>query len=328
MRAVIIPSFGSPDVLRIEERPDPQPGEREVLVRVRASALNRADILQREGRYPPPPDAPKDIPGIEFAGEVERVGVGVTRWKRGDRVFAITGGGGHAELVVAHEGTLVAIPQNLNWTEAGAIPEACITAHDALVTQAALRAGERVLIHAVGSGVGLAASQIARGLGAIPYGTSRTKDKIERAREFGLEDGVVVHDALGVIGETVALWSNGEGMAVVLDLVGGPYVSASIEALALKGRLMLIGAMGGSHVEIDLRKILAKRLTLRGTVLRARALDEKIAAAHAFARDVVPMLLRRTVRPVIDSVFPLERIVEAHVRMESNATFGKVVLTV
>ncbi|MFN2566699.1 MAG: alcohol dehydrogenase catalytic domain-containing protein, partial [Gemmatimonadaceae bacterium] len=186
MKAVVITRPGGPEVLELRDIDRPQPGTGEVLVRVRATALNRADLMQREGRYPPPPGAPADIPGLEFAGEVATLGPGAREWREGDRVFGITGGGSYAEYLVAHERALAAIPTSMGWDEAAAVPEAFITAHDALVTQAAVRVSERVLIHAIGSGVGLAAAQLARAFGAVPYGTSRTGDKIDRARSFGL----------------------------------------------------------------------------------------------------------------------------------------------
>src|SRR5438067_1536365 len=192
MRAVIITKPGGPEVLEVQQVEKPRPGPGEVLVRVQASALNRADILQRQGRYPAPPGAPQNIPGLEFAGEVAALGQGASRWRAGQRVFGITAGGGHAECLVSHERMLAEIPADLGWSQAAAVPEAFITAHDALWKQAALAAGETVLIHAAGSGVGLAAIQLVRAKGAIPYGTSRTPDKLERARAFGLEDGAVV----------------------------------------------------------------------------------------------------------------------------------------
>jgi putative PIG3 family NAD(P)H quinone oxidoreductase len=326
LRAAVITRPGEPDVLELREVPDPEPGHGEVRVRVRASALNRADTLQRVGRYPAPAGVPRDIPGIEFAGEVDEVGTGVERWRRGDRVFAIVGGGAHAEYVIAPQHTLVRIPDALDWPEAGAAPEAFMTAHDAAVTQAGLIAGESVLIHAVGSGVGLAATSLVRALGGVPYGTSRTADKIERARPLGLEDGVVVDRELEPMVLAASRWTQGRGFEIVLDLLGGAYVPASVEALGLKGRLMLIGTVAGPRATIEVGRILAKRLTIRGTVLRARSLPEKTAVADAFARDVVPLLERKAVVPVIDSVFPLARIADAHRRMESNASFGKVVL--
>src|SRR5918992_4985816 len=204
MKAVVITRPGGPEVLELRDVDRPQPGAGEVLVRVHATALNRADLMQREGRYPPPPGVPADIPGLEFAGEVAALGPGAREWNEGDPVFGITGGGAYAEYVAVHERTLAAIPPGLDWPEAAAVPEAFITAHDALVTQAAVRASERVLIHAIGSGVGLAASQLARAIGAVSFGTSRTQDKIDRAREYGLEDGVALGGDLAPLAEAVS----------------------------------------------------------------------------------------------------------------------------
>ena len=328
MKAVVISRPGGPDVLDVREIDRPEPGTNEVLVCVRATALNRADLMQREGRYPAPPGAPADIPGLEFAGEVAALGPGAHEWREGARVFGITGGGAYAEYLAVHERTLAPIPTTLGWDEAAAVPEAFITAHDALVTQAAVRASERVLIHAVGSGVGLAATQLARAFGAVPFGTSRTGDKIARARELGLEDGVALGRDPGALADAVARWTNRRGVDVVLDLVGGAYVQAGVEALAPRGRLILIGTVAGAQTSLDLRRVLTGRLTIRGTVLRARPLEEKILATRAFAAEVVPLFERRIVRPVIDSSFPLTEIAAAHRHLESNATFGKVVLRV
>ncbi len=312
MRAVIITRFGGPEVLEVREVPPAVPRADQVLVRVHASALNRADLMQREGKYPAPADAPADIPGLEFAGEVEAFGASVTRWSVG--------------YAVVHERTLARVPDNLSWTEAAAVPEAFITAHDALVTQAGARTGERILVHAVGSGVGLAAIQLARALGAESFGTARTADKIDRAREYGLSDGCAVRDAFGEMLAKLQEWSGGRGVDVVLDLVGGSYVPANIQAAALKARIMLIGTVAGREATIPLGVVLGKRLTIRGTVLRARSVEEKIAATEAFARDVVPLLASGAVRPVVDRVFALDDIRSAHERLESNESFGKVVL--
>ena len=328
MRAAVIARPGGPEVLEMRDVARPQPGTCEVLVRVQATALNRADLLQRQGRYPAPPGWPADIPGMEVAGEVAACGAAASLWKQGDRVYGIVGGGGNAEYVVTHERTLAAIPPNLTWTEAAAVPEAFITAHDALVTQADAHMSEHVLIHAVGSGVGLAALQLARAAGAIPIGDARTREKIDRARAFGLEEGIVVNGDPNDIAARVATLTNGAGAEVVLDLVGGPYLPASIAAAAAKGRIILIGTMGGRDVSIPLGVILGKRLTIRGTVLRARGLEEKIAATQAFAAQVGPLLARGVVRPVIDRVFRLDQIADAHRHLESNATFGKVVLEI
>lgn len=328
MRAVVITRHGGPEVLEVREVPRPAPGSNEVLVRVRASAINRADLLQRAGRYPAPPGAAADIPGLEFAGEVAALGPGATEWRVGDRVFGITGGGGHAEHLVAHERALARVPERLSWEEAGAAPEAFITAHDAMVVQAGVRPDETVLVHAVGSGVGLVAVQLARAFGAIPYGTSRTPDKLDRARELGMEEGVVLADDPAALREAVQRWTGGRGVDVVLDLVGGAYVAPSIDALARRGRLMLIGTIAGVEGTLPLRAMLAKRLTVRGTVLRARPLEEKILATRAFAAEVVPLLARGTVQVPVDRVFELSEIAAAHRHVEENASVGKVVVRI
>jgi putative PIG3 family NAD(P)H quinone oxidoreductase len=319
---------GGPEVLEILDVPRPLPRDGEVLVRVRASALNRADIMQRQGRYPPPPGVPADILGMEIAGEVAELGRGAGRWTIGDRVFGIVGGGGNAEFVVTRESELARIPDTLSWEEAAAVPEAFITAHDALVTLAGMRSGESVLVHAVGSGVGLAAVQLVRALGGRCYGTARSAEKIERARELGLTDGFVAGDDLEVMRTHVQRWTDGKGVDVVLDLVGGPYLPASIECSAPLGRIILIGLLAGRSANLNLGTILSRRLMIRGTVMRARFAGEKAAATEAFARDVLPLLERGTVRPVIDTVVPLDAIRDAHALMESNATFGKVVLKI
>lgn len=328
MRAVVIVRPGGPEVLEVREVDRPVPGNGEVLVRVHATALNRADLLQREGRYPAPPGWPADIPGMEIAGEVAVHGPGATLWKEGDRVFGIVGGGGYAEYVVTHERTLAAVPPRLTWTDAAAVPEAFITAHDALITQAHLLPSERVLIHAVGSGVGLAALQIVRAAGAVAYGDARTAEKIERARSLGLTDGLVVTGDLSDIPRRVGEWTHGGGVEIVVDLVGGPYLAASIAAAATRGRIVLVSTMGGRDATLPLGTILGKRLTVIGTVLRARPLEEKILATRAFAVQIVPLLDRGAVRPIVDRVVPLDQIADAHRYLESNATFGKVVIDV
>ncbi|HEX7772750.1 MAG TPA: zinc-binding dehydrogenase, partial [Pyrinomonadaceae bacterium] len=219
----------------------PQPGPEEVLVNVRSTALNRADLLQRAGRYAAPPGEPQNIPGLEFAGEVAALGTNAHRWHKGDRVMGIVGGGAHAEFVTAHQDALVAVPANLEWSSAGAVPEVFITAHDAL-RQAGFKAGENVLVHAVGSGVGLAATQLVKALGGRAFGTSRTPDKIERAKTFGLESGFSVSEpsALAELAAFAKDVTGGRGFDVVLDLNGGPYFAASLEAMALRGRIILI----------------------------------------------------------------------------------------
>jgi putative PIG3 family NAD(P)H quinone oxidoreductase len=314
--------------LELQERPTPIPRAGEILVRVRASAVNRADLLQRQGLYPAPPGAPTDIPGLEYAGEVAAVSPGVTQWKEGDRVFGITGGGAYADFVTVDAETAARIPDRLDWKEAGAVPEAFITAHDALVVQARVQRGESVLIHAVGSGVGLASSQIAAAWNARPFGTARTAEKVEKAKRYGLVDGLVIENDVEAFVPACERWTSGKGIDVTLDLVGGDYVGASIRASGLRGRIMLIGTVAGRQSTIPTGMVLGKRLTLRGTVLRARSLDEKRAATAAFAAEVVPLLDSGALAPTIDSVFDLAQAGDAHERVAGNATFGKVVLRV
>jgi NADPH:quinone reductase-like Zn-dependent oxidoreductase len=261
---------------------------------------------------------------MEFAGEVEALGPSAQLWQLGQRVMGLVGGGAQAEFVVVHERTLAEIPSSFTWVQAAALPEAFITAHDALCVQARLRPSERVLIHAVGSGVGLAAVQLARAMNALPFGTSRTPDKLERARQFGLESGFAVPNA--PTADDGKRWSADSGFDVVLDLAGGAYTNASLHALASRGRIMLVGTMAGAKAEIDLGLALGRRAQMIGTVLRARPLEEKIGVTRGFAKEVVPLFADGTLHPVIDSEFSLQDIRRAHERMESNATFGKIVL--
>jgi NADPH:quinone reductase-like Zn-dependent oxidoreductase len=257
---------------------------------------------------------------------VAELGAGVTRWSIGERVFGIVGGGGNAEFAVTREGELARVPEGMSWEEAAAVPEAFITAHDALITQAAMRSGEAAIVHAVGSGVGLAAIQLVGAFGGTPYGTARSAGKIDRARPFGLAGGVVIADDPTVMSDDVHRWTDGKGMDVVLDLVGGPYLPASVESAAMRARIILIGLLAGRSATLNLGTVLARRLTIRGTVLRSRTAREKAAATEAFARDVLPLLERGAVRPVIDRVLSLSQIREAHALLESNETFGKVVV--
>ncbi|HEU4993720.1 MAG TPA: NAD(P)H-quinone oxidoreductase [Gemmatimonadaceae bacterium] len=328
MRAAVITRSGGPEVLETVDVPRPLPRDGEVLVRVRTSALNRADLMQRQGRYPAPPGAPANIPGLEIAGEVAELGGGVRRWKVGDRVFGIVGGGGNAEYVVTHERELAAVPGALSWEDAAAVPEAFMTAHDALVTLAAMKPGESVLVHAVGSGVGLAAVQLVRALKGVCYGTARTADKLERAQALGMRAGALVQSDPAVLSGFVHHWTDGKGIDVTLDLVGGPYMPVNVECSAPLGRIILIGLLAGRAAQVNLGTLLTRRITIRGTVMRSRSAREKAAATEAFERDVVPLLESGEVRPIVDKIFPLERIGEAHALMESNATFGKIVLTV
>lgn len=329
MKAVFIQAFGGVEGLEIREVPDAPPATLDrVRVRVRAAGLNRADILQRLGRYPAPPSYPQEIPGIEFAGEVAEVGSEVRTWKVGDRVFGLIGGGGQAEFVTVPENHLAPVPANLDWAEAAAVPEVFMTAHDALFTQCRLTIGEHVLIHAAGSGVGTAAIQLVRAAGAFAYGTSRTAEKLERAKEFGLTASIAVGDNPLKFAEAAKQWTNSAGVDVVLDLVGSAYLKGNLQSLATRGRLIFVGTTSGSKAEIDYSVVMSKRLRIMGTSLRTRSPEEKATATRLFAEQVVPLLASGGLRPVIDRVFKMDQVRAAHDRIESNETFGKVVLMI
>lgn len=327
VRAAVITRPGGPEVLDIEERAVPTPGPGEILVRVISSALNRADLSQRRGRYPAPLGAPQDIPGLEFAGVVSACGPYAQRFREGDRVCGLVPGGAHAEFLVAHERAVAAVPLSLDWRLAGASVEVFVTAHDALVSQADVRPGETVLVHAAGSGVGLAAIQLASELGCTVYGTARGDEKLAAARDAGMRDGATPGEP-GWVAAAVQDWTGGRGVDVVLDLVGGDYTAESIAALAPRGRLMLIGTMGGTQSTVDLRTILTRRLTVRGTVLRSRPLEERIMVMRAFEQEVLPWLASGRLSTRIDAVFSLNDIAAAHALLESNKTIGKVALEI
>lgn len=325
MKAIVITNVGGPEALEIREVPKPEPRGEQVLVRVRACGLNRADLMQARGHYPAPPGAPKDIPGLEFAGEVEALGPdAIGTLKVGDRVFGIVGGGGQAEYVVSHERMVVPIPANLDFVEAAAVPEVFYTAHDALELQAGTQPGERVLIHAVGSGVGSAAVQIARAMGCTVLGTSRTAEKLEKAKGLGLDVGI--DPTAEDFAEAVRRETGGRGVDVVIDFLGASALAGNLECLATRGRLVVVGLLGGGKATVDLAAILRNRITVVGTTLRARPLEEKIAVTRRFADRVVPWLERGLVRPVVDLTFAFDDFRAAQMRVESNLGFGKVIL--
>ena len=328
MRAVFITRPGGPEALELRQvDAPPVPTANRVRVRVHAAGLNRADLMQREGKYPPPPGYPESIPGLEFAGEVEAIGEAVRSWKIGDRVFGITAGGAQAELVLTTESNLAKIPDELSWIEAGGMPETYITAHDALFTRARLQMSERLLVHAVASGVGTAALQLARSAGAIVYGTSRTAAKLERIRSRGLDASICVGDNARSFVEAVHKLTNGTGVDVVLDLVGGPYFPFNLEAIAPHGRIICVGTTAGSKTQVELGLVLHKRATIIGTVLRTRSLVEKAEATRRFAAHVLPLVGRGSVRPIIEAVYTAEEVRAAYEHLESNTAVGKIVLT-
>jgi len=324
MRAAVITRPGGPEVLEIQEVETPQPAGEQVLVRVRASGINRADLLQRAGGYPAPAGSPSNIPGLEFAGEVEAVGSLALTWKPGQRVMGLAGGGAQAEYILAHEGLLVAIPDSLDFVQAAGVPEVFMTAHDALLTQAGLQMGERVLIHAVGSGVGPAAVQLAHAVGATTFGTSRTPAKLQSAKALGLDVALSNQDFASEIMRLTA----GEGVHIVVDFVGAPNLEQNLQAMASWGRIVILSTMGGANANINLGLLMHKRISIRGVTLRTRTLEEKLAVTRRFATSVLPLLASGQVRPIIEQVYPLEQIAKAHAAMGENRNFGKLVVKI
>jgi NADPH:quinone reductase len=324
MRAVVLTGAGGPEVLEIQNRPTPEPGVGQIRVRVSSSALNRADISQRVGRYPAPPGSPPDIPGLEYAGEVDALGQGATLWSIGDRVMGIAGGGAHAELLCVHEREAIPAPTNIPIEECGAIPEAFLTAYDALFDKLDLRTGETLLIHAAGSGVGTAALQLARVAGVRTIGTSRSQSKLDRCLALGLNAAfhVTGDDWASRLLADISLSS----IDAILDLVGAAYLNGNLEVLGVRGRMVSVGLTGGSRAELDMGVLMRKRLTIVGTVLRARPLEEKISLAREFSLRAIPLFAEGKLRPVIDRVVPFSDIRSAHEAMAANETFGKIVL--
>lgn len=326
MKAVYIKEFGGPESLKIREVPDPpHPTDSQVLVKVAAAGLNRADLLHCRGLYPPPAGYSPNIPGLEFAGEVIEKGSRVTNFEIGNRVFGISAGEAQAEKIVIEASHIALVPDNLSLTEAAAIPEAFVTAYDAVFTQGALERGETLLIHAVGSGVGLAALQLAKANGCTVYGTSRTAAKLDRCGELGLNESLTTGD--GKFADRVLELTDGRGVNVVLDLVGGSYLEENLKSLAQKGRLMLVGLTGGATAQFDLGMALRKRLKITGTVLRGRSSEEKADAIRVFSEKVVPLLADRTIKPNVDRVFEMTDVQKAYEYLASNESFGKVVLS-
>jgi putative PIG3 family NAD(P)H quinone oxidoreductase len=323
MRAVVMEGEGDAGTLSLKEVPKPTPGPGEILARVSTSGVNRADLLQRHGKHPAPEGWPKDILGMEFSGVVEALGSDTSRWKVGDRVMGLLGGGGYAEYVTTHWSTVLPVPDGMTEHDAGAIPEVFLTAFDAAVLQMELDSGEVVLIHAVGSGVGTAAVQIARAIGAVTIGTSRTPEKLEAASALGLDDAVL-GDADWP--EKVLKVTRGRGVDVILDLVGGPYMEGNQKVIARRGRHIVVGVPGGTTAQIDLRAMMLRRVTLRGTVLRARSVEEKALLTRAFEDRLLSFFSLGEMKPVIDRVFSPEDATVAHDVMAANENFGKLLL--
>lgn len=322
MRAAIFAGAGGPEVIRIEERPAPPLGSGEIRVAVRAAGLNRADILQRRGQYPAPAGWPADIPGLEFSGEVIELGAGVSRWRVGDRVMGLVGGGAMAEQVVVHEDEALAVPATLDDAHAAAVPEAFLTAWDALTVRGRLQPGERVLIHAVASGVGTAAIQLAKLLQAGSVaGTSRSADKLARCRQLGLDEAI---DTRATDGRFAAQLQ--APVHVLADVLGAGAWNENLAAMAARGRIVMLGFLQGTQGTLDLSPILRKRLEVIGATMRTRTLDERRPLVADVAARVLPAFADGCLRPVVHEVLPMTELAAAHAAMERDETFGKVVL--
>jgi len=315
---------GGPEVLGIGVRPTPEPGPGDLLVRVEAAGVNRPDLMQRQGKYPPPPGA-SDILGLELAGTVERVGANVSRWKPGDRVCALVAGGAYAEYCVVPEPQALAIPSGLDPVHAAAIPETYFTVWTNLFERGRLREGERVLVHGGTSGIGTTAIQLGRAFGARVLATAGSDDKCAACDRLGAE--AINYRRTNFV-EAVRDLTGGAGVDVILDIVGGSYLSRNFECLAQDGRLVQIGLQGGNKTEINLATVMQRRLTLTGSTLRPRTVEEKGAIARALEARVWPLLAAGTVAPQVHSVYPIERAADAHRALESGEVIGKVVLTV
>jgi NADPH:quinone reductase len=323
MRAVVIEGQGDVGTVSLKEVPKPIPGPGEILARVSTSGVNRADLLQLRGKHPAPEGWPKDIPGMEFSGVVEALGPDTNRFQVGDPVMGLLGGGGYAEYVTTHASTVLPVPDGMSEHDAGAIPEVFMTAFDAAVLQMGLEAGEVLLVHAVGSGVGTAAVQIGKALGAVTIGTSRTPEKLDRAMGLGLN-----YPVLGDAGwpQWVLDLTDGRGVDVILDLVGGPYLAGNQKVVARRGRHIVVGVPGGTAAQIDFRVMMLRRVTLKGTVLRARPVEEKAVLTKAFEERLLPFFSSGEMKPVVDRVFPPEEASVAHEVMGSNENFGKLLI--
>jgi putative PIG3 family NAD(P)H quinone oxidoreductase len=322
MRALTITDRG----LAVADRPDPVPGPGEVVVRVHGAGLNRADLAQAAGRYPAPAGSPQDVPGLEFAGIVVGRGAGVKSPSVGERVFGITGGGAQAELLVVPAAQCATVPDVLDLVSAGGVPEAFVTAHDAMVTQAALTAGETMLVHAVGSGVGTTALQLGKAMGATVVGTSRSPDKLERARSLGLDHAILTGRDVEPAALADEITARAGPVDVTLELVGGDYLETDVRAAAYRGRIVLIGTLAGGRSALDIGSVMFKRLRVFGTMLRGRDAADKAAATAAFVDDVVPFLASSVVTPVVARTFALDDAPAAYELLAADSVFGKIIL--
>ncbi len=325
MTAIAIKAPGGPETLVPEERPVPSPGDGEILVKVAAAGVNRPDVMQRKGLYPPPKGAP-DIPGLEIAGEVAALGPKVTRWKVGDKVMALVIGGGYAPYCLAHEGHALPVPAGISMTQAAAIPETFFTVWHNAFERGALKSGETFLVHGGSSGIGTTAIQLAKAFGARVFTTAGSEEKCEACRKLGADVAINYksEDFVAVVKDKTA----GGGADVILDMVGGDYIERNYEAAAIEGRIVQIAFQGSPKASVDFRRIMLKRLHHTGSTLRSRSVPDKTAIAAVLEQKVLPLIAAGKVKPIIDSTFPLVQAAAAHARMESSAHIGKIVLTV
>lgn len=325
MQAVTVTAPGGPEVLRLTTVPDPVPTPEQILVRVRATALNRADVMQRLGQYPPPPGE-SDILGLELAGEVEAVGAAVKDFTPGDRVFGLVGSGGYAEKAVIDARMAMPMPPGWSFTQAAAVPEVFFTAQETIFTLAGLQKGETLLIHAAASGVGTAGIQMARETGARIFVTAGSSDKIQRCIDLGATAGCNYKER--DFADWIKEATSGQGVDVIEDFIGAAYWDRNLRSLKIGGRLVLVGLMGGVKIEANLGLIMTKRLQVFGSVLRSRPLADKIAITQRFRANWLPLLAAGRITPVVDRVFPIAQVADAHRYMEENRNFGKIILSV
>ena len=324
MRAVAISEPGGPEVLTIEERPMPVVGEGEVLLAVAAAGVNRADVMQRKGNYPPPPGA-SDIPGLEISGLVSRVGEGVTRFKKGDEVIALVTGGGYADYCVAAEATTLPLPEPLTLVEGAGIPETTFTVWHNVFERGGLRPGEWLLVHGGASGIGTTAIQLAKAFGAFVVATAGSDEKCEAIKRLGAD--VAINYKTTDFVEALLEGTRNHGADVIVDMVGGDYLPRNIAAAAPEGRIVQISTLAGPKTELDLRQVMQKRLTLTGSTLRNRPVAFKAEVARALEETIWPIIKQGRYKPVIDRIYPLEEAVDAHKRIDGGEHIGKIILT-
>jgi putative PIG3 family NAD(P)H quinone oxidoreductase len=320
MKAIIISKPGSPEVLEMQERPVPVPGSNEVLIKIKAAGINRPDIAQRKGNYPPPPGAPADIPGLEVAGIIEECGIGISRWKKGDKVCALLAGGGYAQLVNVNEGQCLPLPQGLTFEEAASLPETVFTVWHNVFQRGALKANENLLVHGGSSGIGITAIQLAKAFGAFVFATAGSEEKCKACIALGADECINYKE------EDFETALQQKGIDVVLDMIGGDYVPKNIRLLRADGRMVFINAMNGSRMELNIRDIMQKRLTITGSTLRNREISFKAALAKEVEKHVWPAIESGKFKAVIYRTFPLQEANKAHELMESSSHIGKIVL--